>query len=120
MTSFGASVRPSAIINLMIITTTETVQGKNVQKTFGLVKGSTARARNVGRDIVALARNITGGEVPEYTKLIGESREQAIDRMIEEAAQLGANAIVNVRFSSSAISQGVSEVLVYGTAVLVE
>ena len=85
-----------------------------------MVKGSSARARHVGRDIMAVAKNIVGGEVSEYTQLIGESRQQALDRMIAEAEKSGANAIIGMRFSSSAISQGVSEILAYGTAVIVE
>jgi len=101
----------------MIITTTDKIPGKEIIETIGLVKGNTARARNVGRDIFAFAKNIVGGEVLEYTKLIAESREQSIDRMKEEAEKMGANAIVCVRFSSTAIGSGISEVLVYGTAV---
>ncbi|MDP3997158.1 MAG: YbjQ family protein [Candidatus Andersenbacteria bacterium] len=104
----------------MIITTTDDVPGRNIKQTLGLVKGSTARARNVGRDIIALAKNVVGGEVSEYTKLIGESRQQALDRMTAEAVQMGANAIVGVRFTSSAVSQGVSEILAFGTAVILE
>ena len=96
------------------------IPGKNITKTFGMVKGSSARARHVGRDLLAVAKNIVGGEVSEYTKLIGESREQAMDRMKAEAEKLGANAIVALRFTSATISQGVSEILVYGTAVKVE
>lgn len=105
---------------IMIITTTDDVPGRNIKQTLGLVKGSTARARNVGRDIIALAKNVVGGEVSEYTKLIGESRQQALDRMTAEAVQMGANAIVGVRFTSSAVSQGVSEILAFGTAVILE
>ncbi|PIR97571.1 MAG: hypothetical protein COT91_00650 [Candidatus Doudnabacteria bacterium CG10_big_fil_rev_8_21_14_0_10_41_10] len=104
----------------MILTSTETISGKNITATFGLVKGSSARARHVGRDLLAVAKNIVGGEVSEYTKLIGESREQAVDRMKAEAEKLGANAIIGVRFTSSTISQGVSEILAYGTAVKTE
>ncbi|MDD3190715.1 MAG: heavy metal-binding domain-containing protein [Candidatus Pacebacteria bacterium] len=104
----------------MIITTTDNVQGKNTVETFGLVRGNTARSRNAGRDIMAFAKNITGGEVLEYTKLIAESRDQAIDRMTEQAEKMGANAICGVRFSSSNVASGVSEVLVYGTAVRVQ
>jgi uncharacterized protein YbjQ (UPF0145 family) len=104
----------------MILTTTSSVSGKSVKQTLGLVKGSSARARHVGRDIMAVAKNIVGGEVSEYTQLIGESRQQALDRMIAEAEKSGANAIIGMRFSSSAISQGVSEILAYGTAVIVE
>jgi len=104
----------------MIITTTDEIPGKKIVNTLGLVKGSSARARHLGKDLFALAKNIVGGEVREYTKLIGESREQALDRMKAEAETLGANAIVAVRFGSATITQGVSEILVYGTAVVVE
>ncbi|MCK5084093.1 MAG: YbjQ family protein [Candidatus Pacebacteria bacterium] len=101
----------------MIIATTDKIPGKEIIETIGLVRGNTARARNVGRDIFAFAKNIVGGEVLEYTKLIAESREQSMDRMKEEAKKMDANAIVCVRFSSTTISGGISEVLVYGTAV---
>ena len=104
----------------MVIVTTDQIVGKNIVKVFGVVKGNTARARSVGRDILAFGKNIVGGEVLEYTKLIAESREQAIDRMKENAEKLGANAIVGVRFTSSAVAGGVSEILVYGTAVRIE
>lgn len=104
----------------MIITTTETVTGKKVVKNFGIVRGNTIRARHVGRDILAGLRNIVGGEIVEYTKLMGESREQALDRMCDEAARMGANAIVGVRFSTSYLSAGAAELLAYGTAVLVK
>jgi len=104
----------------MLLVTTGQVPGRKVQRTLGLVKGSSARARNVGRDILALAKNVVGGEVEEYTKLIGESREQALDRMSAEAEKMGANAIVGMRFTSSTVSQGVAEILAYGTAVVLE
>jgi uncharacterized protein YbjQ (UPF0145 family) len=104
----------------MIITTTEVITGKRVQKTLGLVRGNTIRARHVGRDIMAGLRNLVGGEIREYTKLIAESREQALDRMCDEAGRLGANAIVGVRFSTSYLSAGAAELLAYGTAVVVE
>lgn len=104
----------------MIITTTDNLPDKKIVKTLGLVRGNTARARNVGQDIFAFAKNIVGGEVAEYTKLVGEAREQAIDRMIEEAEKMGANAICGVRFTSSTITAGVSEILVFGTAVIIE
>jgi len=87
----------------MIITTTETISGKKVVKTLGLVKGNTIRARHVGRDIVAGFRNIIGGEIREYTKMLAESREQALDRMQEEAKKLGANAVVGMRFITASI-----------------
>lgn len=104
----------------MIITTAPTIAGKEIKKTFGIVQGNTIRARNIGRDIVALFKNILGGEIEEYTKLLAESREQAMDRMIAEAKELGANAIINVRFSTSYIMANAAEILVYGTAVYVE
>ncbi len=104
----------------MIITTTDNIPGKNIVQTFGMVYGNAARSRNIGRDIMALAKNITGGEVLEYTKLIAEVRDQSIDRMVEQAEKIGANAICAVRFSSSSVASGVSESLVYGTAVKIE
>ncbi len=104
----------------MILTTSSGIAGKEIKKTFGIVRGNTIRARNIGRDIIALFKNILGGEIQEYTKLMGESREQAIDRMIEEAKALGANAIVDCRFSTSYIMANAAEILVYGTAVYVE
>ncbi len=104
----------------MLISTTEQIPGKKIVKTLGLVRGNTVRARNVGRDIAALAKNIVGGEVQEYTKLLAESREQAMDRMTDEAKELGSNAIVAIRFTTSAISAGTAELMVYGTAVVYE
>ncbi|MDD5043326.1 MAG: YbjQ family protein [Patescibacteria group bacterium] len=101
----------------MLISTTEQITGKTIIQNLGLVRGNTVRARNIGRDIMALAKNIVGGEVTEYTALLSQSREQAIDRMIEEAQKLGANAIVNVRFNTSGVTAGTVEILVYGTAV---
>ena len=100
--------------------TTDFVPGKTIKKTFGLVRGNTIRARHIGRDMVAFLRNIVGGEIKDYTKMMAESREQAIDRMIGEAEELGANAIINVRFTTSMIMQSASEILAYGTAVIVE
>ena len=104
----------------MIIVTTPDFEGRKIKKVLGLVKGNTIRARNIGRDILALFRNITGGEIKDYTKLLAQAREQALDRMVEEAESLGANAIVNVRFSTSYIMQNAAEILVYGTAVILE
>ena len=104
----------------MIITTTPTIQGKRIVRTLGIVRGNTIRARHIGRDITAALRNIVGGEISEYTKLFGESREQAIDRMVEEARELGANAVVEVRFMTSMVMQAAAELLAYGTAVVVE
>ena len=104
----------------MITTTTETISGKKVVKTLGLVKGNTIRARHLGRDIVAGFRNMIGGEITEYTKMLAESREQALDRMQEEAEKLGANAVVAMRFITASIMGGAAELLAYGTAVIVE
>lgn len=104
----------------MIVTTCEHIAGKKVVKTIGLAKGNTVRARHVGRDIAAFLRNLIGGEVTEYTKLIAESREQSIDRMIDDARELGANAIIMVRFTTSELMSGAAELLAYGTAVVVE
>jgi uncharacterized protein YbjQ (UPF0145 family) len=104
----------------VILATTDHVSGKTIKKTLGLVRGNTIRARHLGRDILAFLRNIVGGEIRDYTKMMAEAREQALDRMIEEAESVGANAIVNVRFTTSMIMQNASEILAYGTAVIVE
>jgi len=104
----------------VIVTTTPTVAGKRVARTLGLVRGNTIRARHLGRDITAGLRTLIGGEIPEYTKLFGESREQALDRMVEEAESLGANAVVDVRFTTSMVMTGAAELMVYGTAVVLE
>ncbi|MBU1299782.1 MAG: YbjQ family protein [Bacteroidetes bacterium] len=103
----------------MIITTSSSIAGKKIIKTMGIVKGNTVRARHIGKDIVAVFKNIVGGEIQEYTKLLAESREQSIDRMKAEAEKLGANAIVDVRFSTSYIMQNAAEILVFGTAVVI-
>ena len=104
----------------MIVVTASEITGKRIVRTLGLARGNTVRARHVGRDIMAGLRNIVGGEVSEYTKLLAESREQALDRMVEEARGLGANAIVDVRFTTSMVMYGAAELLAYGTAVVVE
>ncbi len=104
----------------MFLSTTDTIGGKKIVKHLGLVKGNTIRARHIGRDIMAGLRNIVGGEISDYTKMMAESREQALDRMVEDAQKLGANAIVQVRFATSMIMQSASEILAYGTAVVVE
>ena len=104
----------------MIVVTTDTVPGKTITQVCGLVRGNTIRARHVGQDIKAAFRNLIGGEVLEYTKLLAESREQAIDRMIAAAQELGANAIVAMRFTTSEIMGGAAELLAYGTAVVIE
>ena len=104
----------------MILVSSPSVPGKKIVKTLGLVKGNTIRARHIGKDVLAVFRNIVGGEIHEYTKLMAESREQAIDRMIESAEKMGANAIISVSSTTSMISQGAAEVLAYGTAVTFE
>ncbi len=103
-----------------IITNIETIPGKTIVAHFGLVSGSTIRAKHVGRDLMASLKNLVGGELKGYTQLLTESREQASRRMIREAEDLGANAIVNVRFSTSSVAQGAAELYAYGTAVRVE
>ncbi len=104
----------------MILSTTDTIEGKKIVKHLGLAKGNTIRARHIGRDIMAGLRNIVGGEISDYTKMMAESREQALDRMMEDAQKLGANAVVKVSFSTSMIMQNASEILAYGTAVVVK
>ena len=101
----------------MIVTTTGEISGKQIVRTLGIVRGNTIRARHLGRDIMAGLRTIVGGEVSEYTKLLAEAREQALDRMVEEARGLGANAVIEVRFSTSEVMTGAAELLAYGTAV---
>lgn len=101
----------------MIIVSSSTIAGKKIVNTLGLVRGNTIRARHLGKDILALLKNIVGGEIEEYTKLMAEAREQAVDRMIAQATELGANAIVDVRFSTSYIMGAASEILAFGTAV---
>ncbi len=101
----------------MVITTTETLPKAEVTEVLGIVRGSTVRARNAGRDIFAGLKNFVGGEISEYTKLQADSREEALKRMIDDAERLGADSIVNVRFATSTITQGASEILAYGTAV---
>ena len=101
----------------MIYVTTETVAGKEIAESLGTVRGSTVRARNIGRDIFAGLKNIVGGEISEYTKLLADAREQAIQRMMEDAQRVGADAVVNVRFTTSQVMQGAAEMLAYGTAV---
>ena len=102
----------------MILSTLETVPGRNILEFKGLVQGNTVRAKHVGRDIMAGLKNIVGGELQGYTELLDEARSEATERMISEARALGANAVVNVRFSTSAVTQGASELYVYGTAVV--
>ena len=104
----------------MIVVTSETIAGKKVVRTLGLVRGNTVRARHIGKDIMAGLRNIVGGEVHEYAKLIVESREQTLDRMTAEARSLGANAIIATRFTTSVMAAGAAELLAVGTAVVIE
>ena len=104
----------------MILTNLETVPGKRIIEHFGLVSGSTVRAKHIGKDILAGLKNIVGGELKGYTELLQESREEATARMLEQAKKLGANAVVNVRYSTSSVAQGAAELYVYGTAVKVE
>jgi uncharacterized protein YbjQ (UPF0145 family) len=104
----------------MMLVTSDTIANKTVVQTLGLVRGNTIRTRNIGRDILAGLKNLVGGEIEEYTKLMAEAREQALDRMEAEAKALGANAVIDVRFSTSEIMSAASEILAYGTAVIIE
>ncbi|MFP4106282.1 MAG: YbjQ family protein [Phycisphaerae bacterium] len=101
----------------MILSTTDSIAGKRVVQTLGLVRGNTIRAMHIGNDITAIFRHVVGGEIGEYTKLMGESREQAIDRMVADAAELGADAIIGVNFCTSELLAGAAELVAYGTAV---
>lgn len=101
----------------MIVVNTEQITGREISESLGLVRGSTVRARNIGRDIFAGLKNIVGGEIEEYTKLQADAREQALQRMINDAQKLGADAVVNVRFTTAMIMQGCAEILAFGTAV---
>ena len=104
----------------MIVTTSSQIEGRTIKKTIGLVKGSTIRARHLGKDIMAGLRGMVGGEIGEYTKMMAEAREQALKRMIEDAEKQGANAVVSMRFGTSMIMQNAAEVLAYGTGVVLE
>lgn len=104
----------------MILTNVETVPGKKIVEHFGLVQGSTIRAKHVGRDIMASLKNLVGGELKGYTELLREARKEATDRMVAQANQLGANAVVNIRYATSSVAQGAAELFAYGTAVRVE
>ncbi len=104
----------------MIVTTTDTIEGRQVTDVMGLVRGNSVRARHVGRDLLAGLRNLVGGEVQEYTKLLAESREEAIQRMVERAEAMGANAVLGTRFITASIMGGAAEILAYGTAAKVE
>ena len=101
----------------MMVVTSDHIEGKKVAKTLGMVKGNTIRAKHIGKDIVAGLRNIVGGEIKEYTEMMAESREESIHRMVEDAEKLGADGIINVRFSTSMVMGGAAELLAYGTAV---
>ena len=102
------------------LVTTPTLPGKTIVRTLGLVRGNTIRARHIGKDIMAGLRNLVGGEATEYAKLLAESREQALDRMVDQAEELGANAIIGLQFQTSVIMSGAAEMMAYGTAVVVE
>ncbi|MCP5041836.1 MAG: YbjQ family protein [bacterium] len=104
----------------MYVSNTEEVPGRNINQFFGVVSGSTVRAKHVGRDLMASLKNIFGGELKGYTELLHEAREEALRRMTEQAESLGANAVVNVRFSTSSVAQGAAEIFAYGTAVVVD
>ena len=104
----------------MIIATSNDIPGKRIVRTLGLVKGNTIRARHIGRDMMAMLRHLVGGEVSDYTKMLAESREQALDRMTQEAQKLGANAVIMLRFSTSYVMSGAAEILAYGAAVVVD
>ena len=101
----------------MLIVTSSTIPGKEITETLGLVRGSTVRARNVGRDIFAGFKNFIGGEISEYTKLLADSREEALQRMIKDAEKIGADAVIEMRFTTSGVMQGAAEILAFGTAV---
>ena len=104
----------------MIVVNTDFVPGKKTVKVLGLAKGNTIRARHVGHDIAAGLKNLVGGEIRDYTKMMAEAREQAMDRMVADAETMGANAVINIRITTSMIMQSASEILVYGTAVIIE
>lgn len=101
----------------MIITTSETIPGKKVKNILGVVQGNTVRAKNIGRDIAAVLKNVVGGEIASYTDLLSQARQEAYNRMVNEAASKKADAVINVRFMTSMVSQGAAEILAYGTAV---
>jgi uncharacterized protein YbjQ (UPF0145 family) len=104
----------------MIVVTTEGVAGRSIARTLGVVRGNTVRARDVTTDFMAFLKNLVGGEVVEYTEVIAQAREQALDRMTENARALGANAVVGLRFSTSYVTRGTAEIMAYGTAVILE
>lgn len=104
----------------LMVSTGHTVEGRPIRRVLGVVRGNSVRARHVGRDILAVLRNLVGGEIREYTKMLAESREQAIDRMLEQAQAVGANAVLGMRFTTSSVMAGAAELLAYGTAVILE
>jgi uncharacterized protein YbjQ (UPF0145 family) len=104
----------------MIVTNTETIPNKEITEILGIARGSTVRARNIGRDIFAGLKNIVGGEIEEYTQLQAHAREQALERLIEDAHRLNADAVVNIRFTTAMVMQGAAEILAYGTAVKIK
>ncbi len=104
----------------MILSTLEAVPGKSIVENLGIVQGSTVRAKHIGRDIAASLKNIVGGELRGYSELLSEARDEAVERMVQQASAKGANAVVNVRFATSSVAQGASEILAYGSAVVVE
>ena len=104
----------------MIISNMEILPGRRIRQHLGLVNGSTVRAKNVGRDLMASFKNVFGGELKGYTELLSEAREEALERMVQQATAIGANAILNVRFSTSSVAQGAAEIYVYGSAVELE
>jgi uncharacterized protein YbjQ (UPF0145 family) len=104
----------------MLLSNMELVPGRRIVEHLGVVEGSTVRSKHVGRDIMAGLKNITGGELKAYTELLGEARQQATDRMVERAAKLGANAVLNLRYTTTAVTTGAAEILAYGTAVVLE
>jgi len=101
----------------MFLVTTEAVEGRQIEQVLGLVRGNTIRARHIGRDVMAGLRNIVGGEIKEYTRMLSQARDEAISRMVKEAEALGANAVLGVRFTTSQTMSGAAEILAYGTAV---
>ena len=113
-------MNPASPSTSVLLTNIETVPGRSIVEVFGVVAGSTVRAKHVGRDIMASFRNLIGGELHAYTELLGEARKEATQRMVEQAQRAGANAVVNVRFATSSVAPGASEIYVYGTAVRVE
>ena len=104
----------------MIITTTEQIEGKSVKRTIGLARGSTIRAKHIGKDIMAAFRNLAGGEISEYVQMMAQAREEALKRMTDDAEKQGANAVIAVRFTTSMVMQNAAEILAYGTAVVVD